>query len=552
MSTPHMGEGLPNNSAAEPRRTGLSIFRRVGHTALDIFPEPNSTPEGMSGYVESSPLPFDLYEPITKYQELWYDHQSIIEDALSDGELASDFQNLMLSYAAALSTTPDKKQNISKIGTTGFSKIVNLFVASGRLKASSNDFDFSQSISRLAEDAYAKGRDIKRVQTKTNNLFSPDNMTVSKNIATRVNNKLLTLEENAKKTYKPIYNLGKKIEISIFDELVKNSESSVKLIETFLKFSDSEIEVEKTFVRFLSNHYELLGAESELGYALSMVQSLATSNIFSNDFMRARLAKDGGDNLMSFISTKLFSSVDEFIKLMSNSFNEWPNEYKQAYKTYMAEKLQSYTLTVQKQVQLTKHRAWFMTDLSSIEETVDRYWRLFYKDYAQPELRVPAKQQKGRVAQRNKLSVDDVGLDAQYQSEKTQPIRQIIEVRRNNLNQFESKNDLSVEDILKRQLGNDAQAIRLVEIYLHAIEILKTNPFPSKGVASTANQLASHIIIDGRRVKIYRANPTQLPGVKAPKELQRGRIIYAVDKDNLIIIGVFASHDKYEKFITTL
>jgi hypothetical protein len=193
-----------------------------------------------------------------------------------------------------------------------------------------------------------------------------------------------------------------------------------------------------------------------------------------------------------------------------------------------------------------------MTDIATVEEAVDHYWYTFYKNYTDPKLRASPQKQNGRVAKRNKLSTDDVSSDIDNSPTEQTQIREVIEARRNYLNQFETQDVLNIDQILKRQLGNDAQAERLSKIYVQAIEILRDNPFPSKGVQSVAHQKANHIIIDGKREKIYRANPTQMPGIKAPKELQHGRIIYSVNKNNLIIIGLFAGHDEYMKFIATL
>jgi hypothetical protein len=547
-------ENLTSNPIDAPRRSRLSIFRNTGHTAVSEVVETSQVTEDIVDYVEVEPIPFGLTELFTKYQDQWENHQALIEGTLSDIKFASEFQSVILDYAESMIAPQAKKNATAKIGTTGFERVVNLYVASGRLKVTTDAVNFNQSVSGLTNDLKSRVTDLRRIQSKTSGLFNPDrNMKTQLNAKSKIDSRFLELEEQSTKSYKPIYNLEQKIELAFSDVLAKHPESSVKLIETFLQFSDSEIEVEKTFARFLANHYELFGTESVLGYAISSLESLTGSNIFAKDFIKIKIAENNGDNFLSFISTKILSPGSKIDKLMAETFDSWPAEYKQAYKSYMLEKVRDYTTSIQKQVHLTKHKAWLMTDLVSVDEAINRIWLTFYKNYTEQDLRTSPKQQTGRVAQKNKLSIDDVSLDAKDNQNEQLPPKKVIEARRISLNQFETQTgDVSIEEILARQLGSDAQAGRLIKIYKEAIELLSENPFPSKGVSSTANHKGGYIIVDNKRLKIYRANPTQLPGIKAPKELQRGRIIFGTNRDSLIIIAAFASHDEYEKFLVSI
>jgi hypothetical protein len=539
-----------DNHVAEIRRPRLSILRNSGRVAVSKSLEVDSIDEDMVEGVESGSLPFNLNQELTNYQELWSNHHLLIETTLSDNLLATDFQNTLIAYANTINVPQAKKQSIAKMATTGFSRIVNLYVASGRLMVSGDDISMDQKFSGIINDAFAKNKEIRRVGGKVIGLFSPTNMHLKDASLTNVYHQLVELQNEAKKSYKPIYDLELKISNTIIRELSKNPNSAVQLLDSFLQCSDSEIGVEKTFARFLANHYELFGQKSELGIALNQIESSSTTNIFSEDFIGSEIAKNDGDNLMSFVASKILNQEKSFIQLMSETFNDWPQEYRLAYQTYISDKLRDYSLAIQKQVQLTKHKSWMMTDLASVEETVDRYWDTLLMDPPQPEFRVDHKRQNGRVSHRSKLSVDDVSSDILV--EPPLPVKQVIEVRRNQANQFETQNDLSVQEIITRQLGIDARAERLVPIYLQVIESLKNNPFPSKGVASVAHTKANHIIIDNKRTKIYRVNPVGMPGIKVPRELQGGRIIYAVNKDNLIIVGAFSNHREYDHFLVSL
>lgn len=540
-----------------PKRRFFS--RSSGRVATEATVEQVLINEISSGdEIESNPIPFNLERQLINYQQLWETHQSCIEDSLSDIELREDVNKVLnVCLANLTSPTRETKTGIARLTNTGYDKIVKVSFAVGRLHSTRSDriiLDTNEGIVKTIGGLLPQAIEYEKVRKRLVHLFDPSNLPFAPLLIPKVHSRLVDIFDVARETYKPIYKIEEDISISIMKQLQKNPDLATQLLDSFLQCSDSEVEIEKTFARFLANSYELDGDISELSQALRLIEQSEATNTFTADFLKTQLAENNGDNLIAFFAAKKWNSETEFLKFMTGTFSDWPEDYRETYRSYISDKFRTYSLNVHKQVQLAKHKAWMMTDLASVEEDVDRLWYTIYPSQIKSTIKAKSNRQNGRAVPRNKLSIEDIVPDIRAGSHEQLPLRQIMAVKRDvTNNQFISQDVESIEEIITRYLGHDAQAKRLAPIYAQAIALLKETPFPNKGVASTAKAAQSaHILIDGRRTKVYRANPVQLPGIKAPAELQRGRIIYAVEKDNLIIVNMFATHDDYDTFLKTL
>lgn len=539
----------PNIPVESTERRRFGLLRRAGTRSLHgaevkIYP--------LSAEIdEEAEALFGLESEITEYVSLWTTHQEFIKSAYNDDELKFNTGELLHTHADSLIDAPkDKRQSIHRLANDGYERFVGVYILAGRIETHNILAASVSSIKSSVTSVLNHSKETRAVIGKVNGLISDINMPIPGNRLTEVARRFNEIRSTAGKTYKPISKLEYEIACKVADQFDNNPQAARKFLDTFQEYSSSEVRTEQAMARIFANRHLALGNESELSYAMQVLEQNSADGALAYNYIEDKIASQDGDNIWAFMARQSNTTSDQFIHKTAAAFDTWPTDLKNEYQRMVVEQIAQYKMMVKSCVDKAKYRPWMSPDRDSLEAETDRLFLTLYNKYIDPKLN--RKQiQTGRAA-KPKAAIAPHHLLPTFEV-STEPERPLqLHLAQYVAGEgFITKSLDSSEQLIALMLGKDSRDKEYHQEISQVLEALRKDPF-SAGIASLRSVGKSKI--NGAEYKWLRANIAQMQLPNISKRTKQSRVIFAVSRDanDLQVFTIANNHQDYEVKIKQL
>lgn len=539
MSFVPSAERLTVQSEEEPRRR-LSLFRRTGGVVMSETLIPVGTQA--ENFSDNEIDLFGIEENLIEYQNRWAEHSSVVSEFINNAE-NRDLMKNMLTEATKSPSDRTERRTVAKYQERDFDLLTAIYVTAGKIPASliSKAGVGMSSLSDGIASAVDSVSQRRRIEAKRTGLMHsmPDNRH-----AQELSKRLVKLESDSRKTYKPIVKEERKMTESVARSVGDDPMAAVRLIESFIDCTDTEADLEKSFAAFLASDYVMSGEGALLNQALRMAEKAAKEGELANKFIQKQVEENGGDNMLAFFAKALAATQvpEPLTDFMARNQKYWPSELRSAYVSYSENFIRSASIKVRNGAMRSMKKLWLHPDMLSYEQAIDRLAKNVGVRW-ENQTRAPKKRSVPRMVG---SPMDSIKINSP--EEEHAPLAPaILKGSKGSLVVEEAD---SLDGVLDKLLSNEQQKDRkLVSELRTVLAALQENPFGRKGVHSLKD---IHVDVNGQRKKVYSCKPQNITGISVSRRTELSRIMYTVYGDRLAVYSIPVNHDDYEQKIKNL
>ncbi|HEX9679149.1 MAG TPA: hypothetical protein VGA08_00825 [Candidatus Saccharimonadales bacterium] len=520
------------------------LRRFVGLTAVGEYGSESLDDPGLEGIIRP------IEKELANYADALATYVTLTTVLINDDNI-SDLMEGMIAEQKAYWQNNRSQRRINFAQTKElYPLFVQTAIMSTRIFASKKEFalelagDQERNIISLINTARTQFKDhFNRIEGKRLGLFQ-DSL-INRGLATR------SFESEIASFQKSIFPTCKKMsknEISIFQSLWDNTqvlENPARFIEDIiLQPGSGEVSSPvRTLISLLATEHYLNGPDSVVSMAVASMQERASNGYaIAEEFITKLIYEDPAFNYI-FDRIEGEPAKKLIIGDVVRGFADWPPSMKQDYSDYMKARISTLKTQLDKALTPYIRKEMLMPTFDDFEDAVDRLYRRVFGQKGIPD----SHKKPPSTIQRKVVRAEDVIPTERGEHEHVEKqlyVKYFVNSPGKGFILADDSNRLAKE--IKVVSGSDGL---LADDIVRIIKILSADPM------NHSKQVKQRTKKEGVPIRFRTSNIRQhMKGEGFSRRVDKYRIVFFIDGPNktLGIVGIFADHDKYEKFLDTL